>query len=283
MFVNLFAATAVPGSRYATLPSGYKLFYKVVRPDLLHDAQAPYPLAVLHGGPQVPSDYLFDLEMLLPERSILFYDQLGSGRSDAPPDPDLYSVEKSVADLRCVFTAADLGKERPYHLYGQSWGGLLAFQHLTLDEGGALPYGAQTLTLSNTPSSVPLVEVEAQRLLTDCDGDVEAFMAKHNYRGGPEQPPQLAAAYAHAGTTWRGSGVIAGLEASPAAMDRVSCPALVLRGEHDFVTAACVKGWEGLKRSRFVTLPGLSHHALLEDRDGYLQVLGRFLEEHDPS
>ena len=134
--------------------------------------------------------------------------------------------------------------------------------------------------LSNTPSSVALVEAEAGRLLQACDGAAEAFMAAHNYRGG-EQPPQLAAAYAHAGSTWRGSGAIQGVEATAEAMSRVACASLVLRGEHDFCTEACVEAWSGLPDARFVTLAGASHHALLESPEEYLEALRTFLIEND--
>ena len=51
------------------------------------------------------------------------------------------------------------------------------------------------------------VEAEAGRLLEQKGGSVEDFMASHNCRLA-SQPEELAAANAHAGTTWRGSGAI---------------------------------------------------------------------------
>ena len=261
--------------------SGGKLWYRVHRPALLHGDHPP--VLVCHGGPQVPSDYLFDLEGLgPPERAVIFYDQLGCGRSDEPPaESGFYSLSSSVAHLRAVI--ADLGLRR-YHLYGQSWGGLLACLHLSTPLADGEPESeaeAISLTLSNTPTSVPLVEAEAVRLIDECGGEVSTFMAAHNYRGGPEQPPQLAAAYDHAGTTWRGTAAITGLEVSEEEMARVLCPAMVLRGEFDFCTEECVSGWRALPNARFETLSGASHHALLEDPEGYLTVLGEFLREHE--
>ena len=64
-------------------------------------------------------------------------------------------------------------------------------------------------------------------------------------------------------------------------MARVRCPALCLRGEHDFVTEACVEGWRALPDVRLVTLEGCTHHALLEEPAAYLGVLTGFLGEHD--
>lgn len=113
-------------------------------------------------------------------------------------------------------------------------------------------------------------------------GSVEQFMAAHNCRL-PGEQPELAAAYAHAGTTWRGSSAIAGLEVDADALGCIGCPTLVLRGEHDFVTEACVAPWSALPEATFVTLAGTSHHALLEDTGAYLSALGGFLCESDAS
>ena len=268
---------------FVTLANGHRLWHRIVRPDLLLDPAAGAPLVCLHGGPQVPSDYLFDLENVDNTRAVVFYDQLGCGRSDRPPsDSGAFSVEASITNLRELLSAIGLDGW-PHHLYGQSWGGLLAFFHLSdaaSEDGDRTPPLTLTLTLSNTPTSVPLIEAEASRLLAEYDGAVDAFMAAHNYRG-IEQPPQLAAAYAHAGTSWRGSSAINGLEASSKAMQTTACPSLVLRGEHDFCTSACVKGWQSLRDAEFVTLPEASHHALLETPETYLEVLRTFLAKHE--
>eukprot|EP00966_Prymnesium_polylepis_P221305 5119357-Prymnesium_polylepis.1 len=109
-------------------------------------------------------------------------------------------------------------------------------------------------------------------------------MRRHNCRVQGDdgaQPARLAEAYAHAGTCWRGSAAIAGVAAGADAMACVDCPALCMRGEHDFVTEACVEGWRGLPDVRFVTLDGCAHHALLEEPAAYLDALGGFLAEHD--
>lgn len=230
---------------------------------------------------QVPSDYLFDLQALAKEdcRAVLFYDQLGCGRSDAPPvESGLYGVESSITQLREVLSATGIAN-KPHHLYGQSWGGLLAFLHLA-SSTSAMPL---SLTLSNTPSSVALVEAEAGRLLRECGDDVARFMARHNFRGSDSDAAQqrLDAAYAHAGSTWRGSGAIPGLEVDSKELQVVTCPTLILRGEHDFVTDACVDAWRGLPNAHLHVLPGASHHALLEAPERYLDVLGAFLRESE--
>ena len=66
----------------------FSLFHRIFRPMSLSSRQAA-PIVVFHGGPGIPSDYLFPLVDMVPYRSIVFYDQLGCGRSDSPQDPSL--------------------------------------------------------------------------------------------------------------------------------------------------------------------------------------------------
>jgi len=57
--------------------------YKIYRPMTMSSQQAA-PIVVLHGGPGLPSNYLQPLVDVVPYRSIVFYDQLGCGKSDHP-------------------------------------------------------------------------------------------------------------------------------------------------------------------------------------------------------
>ena len=90
--------------------------------------------------------------------------------------------------------------------------------------------------------------------------------------------------YAHAAdpaSGWRGSAAIAGYVVPPA--DGAALPpALVVRGERDFVDAASVEDWgPALGAVDFEVLPGCGHHGLLEDGDLYAAVWGEFWDAHD--
>src|SRR5919108_2570883 len=64
---------------------GYRTWYRAVG-ELPAPAGKP-PLLVLHGGPGFPHDYLEDLAGLADRgRPVVFYDQLGCGRSDHPDE-----------------------------------------------------------------------------------------------------------------------------------------------------------------------------------------------------
>ena len=91
------------------------------------------PLLLLHGGPGVPSYYLKPLAALADERPVVFYDQLGCGRSPAPADSSLWTTDRFVRELAAVRTALGLEK---VHLYGTSWGAILALEYMKTHPSG---------------------------------------------------------------------------------------------------------------------------------------------------
>lgn len=244
------------------------------------------PLLVCHGGPGVPSDYLFPLGEQL-QRPVIFFDQLGCGRSDRPsPDVEEYSIAASVGDLVEVIEALVAnglipmqGGRPAYHLYGQSFGGILAFEALTSELGLPLP---RSLTLSNVPSSVPVLLAEVAALLADLDGDAAGFDAAHVCRSTP-RPPELLAAYApgHPGHHWRGVDVIADWSAPEHGLHSLTLPVLLLAAEHDFVTLRSMQAWQQLAQQHLVVIPGAAHHALLEQPEVYGACLESFLRQHE--
>src|SRR6476661_9112597 len=66
------------------------------------DSATPAPLVVLHGGPGATHDYLLSLTDLARDgRAVVFYDQLGNGRSTHLPErgADFWTVELFVREL----------------------------------------------------------------------------------------------------------------------------------------------------------------------------------------
>ena len=244
------------------------------------------PLLVCHGGPGVPSDYLFPLVEIV-RRPVIFFDQLGCGRSDRPEPVDQeYSIAASVRDLVAVIDALvahawiPIRDGRPaYHLYGQSFGGILAFETLTAASGPPLP---RSLSLSNVPSSVPLLLEDVAALLADLGGDGSCFEATHVCRTTP-RPAALLAAYGpgQPGSHWRGVDVIADWCVPEGSLASFATPVLLLAAEHDFVTPRSMQGWQQLANQRLVVLPGVAHHALLESPGAYGAHLEAFLQTHE--
>jgi len=108
---------------------GGKIWYQIV------GSGDAIPLLVLHGGPGVPHDYLEPLAGLADERPVVFYDQLGCGKSDRPEDTTLWTMQRFVREVAQVRKA--LGLDR-VHILGHSCGGALAVDYLlTKPEGVA--------------------------------------------------------------------------------------------------------------------------------------------------
>lgn len=61
-----------------SVPDG-KIWFEVKGKD-----QEKTLLIAIHGGPDVPHNYLKTIELLADERPVVFYDQLGCGESNRP-------------------------------------------------------------------------------------------------------------------------------------------------------------------------------------------------------
>ncbi|KAI2495206.1 alpha/beta hydrolase [Fragilaria crotonensis] len=267
------------------------------------------PVVVLHGGPSLPADYLYPLEQAVEYRSIVFYDQIGCGRSDEPNDKACYSIDMALDDLEALLKILGI---RRFHLYGQSFGGILAYEYLKrrtqqsqLNVAKDADPVCLSCVLSSTPTSVKRVEETYDQLLDALAQDPtlegislqERFRMTHQCRMAASPQPLLDA-YAHAGTVWRGTDAIKTWEATPISditnMESSSSsssslpPMLILRGEYDFVTEECSARWKEvlllpgtIQQVRFRVLKRCSHHGLLEDGPKYGEVLDSFFAEFD--
>jgi proline-specific peptidase len=151
----------------------HQIWYRIVG-----EAEAPgrLPLLALHGGPGAAHDYLEPLEaMARTGRRVIFYDQLGCGRSNTPSNPSMWTVQLFVEEVNVVRRA--LGLER-IHLLGQSWGGMLAMEYALTQ-----PSGLESLTIASSPASMIQWVQEANRLREDLPPEVQATLLKHEEAG----------------------------------------------------------------------------------------------------
>lgn len=87
-------------------------------------------LLLLHGGPGMTHDYFRSFEKYFPGEEIefIYYDQLGSGKSDNPDDTTYWNIPRFVEEVEQVRKALGLSKEN-FFLLGHSWGGILALEY----------------------------------------------------------------------------------------------------------------------------------------------------------
>ncbi len=268
-----------------------------IRPDRL-------PIVLLHGGPGVPSDYLEPLELLASDgREVIRYDQLGCGRSDHPDDPSFMRVEHFLAELAKVREALDLDR---VHLYGQSWGGMLALEAAL---SGAS--GIASLVLSNAPASMPLWVAETTRLRRELPIPIQLILDEHEQAGTTDSPAYQEAMMAFyqrhvcrldawpdcllrsfsameqdprvyqamcGPSEFHITGSLRDWDVSDR-LGEIRQPTLVIGGRFDEATPAITEALHrGILGSEWVVLEECSHLCHLEEPDAYCRLLGAFLQ-----
>jgi pimeloyl-ACP methyl ester carboxylesterase len=243
-------------------------------------------LLLLHGGPGGSHLPLTTLAPLAEQgRRVVFYDQLGSGDSSRPDDPSLWTVETFVEQLQGVRDGLGLDE---LHLFGSSWGGMLALEYAF-----TRPPGLRSLILNSTPTSAPRWAVETQRLVADLSPGLdekqaeEEFKRRHIIRLDPE-PEVLVRARAKFGTQvyetmwgpneFTATGTLKDWDVI-ARLGEIDVPTLITSGRHDECTPQLVEPLhEGVEGSEWVLFEESSHMAYLEEPERYLQVVGGFLD-----
>ncbi|WP_322861026.1 proline iminopeptidase-family hydrolase [Mycobacterium europaeum] len=265
---------------------------------------AGLPLLVVHGGPGLPHTYLRSLERLADEREVVYWDQLGCGKSDRPSDRELWTMQRSVAEMRSVVQGLGLNR---FHIFGNSWGGMLAQQY-ALD----VPSGAASLTISNSIASIPQFAEMVARLKSGLDPATQSAIERHEAAGTTYTaeyqaairtwnetylcrlrpwPPELLAAFAEMGTdifeTMFGPSDfrIVGTIRDWDVFDRLAeirLPTLILAGRFD----ECVPEhmWDMHQRiagSRFELFESTAHMPFIEEPGKFDRVMRAFLRLHD--
>ena len=228
------------------IPVGdYRVWYRIVGGGA---EQENIPLLTLHGGPGVPHDYITDMEALASDsRRVIFYDQLGCGRSDQPDDPSLWTIERSVEEIGIVRRALDL---KNVHLWGQSFGGLFALEYAL-----SQPQGLASLILASSTSSIPLWVAEANRLRAALPPDVQATLLRHEQAGTTDAPE-----YLHATQVFYDRHVIRTKpipEHVQRAMDQVGQVYSTMNGPSEFHVIGTIKEWDRTNRLAEIHIPTL--------------------------
>jgi proline iminopeptidase len=261
-------------------------------------------ILALHGGPGASYDYLVPLFDLAGKGyRVVIYDQSGGGKSELLKDTSLYTIERYVEEVEGVRRALRLGK---IHLYGHSWGGMLA-------QAYALKYQSNLagLILSGTTSSVPLLEAEVVQIVNRLPSDMKKNIAKYESEGNFGAPEYLAAidefnrrhqcrlepwpetvkfAFSHfslpVGKTMFGPHV-AKVTGNMRYWDvtgrlrTLKVPCLVICGELDFLTPKLHRILHShIRGSKLIVMKGVSHASMWEKRDAYIKAIRNFLGLH---
>ncbi len=279
--------------------TGYRLFYRSF------GLEKGLPVVLgLHGGPGATHDYLLPLADLADRGfRVVLFDQLGCGRSDVPTDPSLFSLEHHVQEVEELRRNLGLGR---VHLLGSSYGGLLAL-------AVALAHQDRLLSLITVGglASVPLAQAEMDRLRRELPPSVQETISRCEASGAtasPEYaeacmefyrrhlcrmwpwPPEVAYSLGmcqqrpvyplmNGPSEFTMTGTIRDVDLS-AQLHRIRLPTLVLGGRYDEVTPKVAEQIRnGIPGARGVTFPESSHVPFWEEREHFIAVVSRFLDQ----
>jgi len=258
------------------------------------------PLIVLHGGPGGNSRYLYALDALAEDRPVVYYDQLGGGLSDHPDDCSLWTIARSVDELRRVREALGLTRT---HILGHSYGGLVGLEYAI--EGAT---GITSLVLSNTAVSVPRYVITVAEFCDRLPRDhkqtiaaalagqltaserlqhaVLAFQQRYLCRATPWPPvvvDGLSSINARVfmtqwgATPFAATGPLATYDRC-ADLSGLSCPVLFTTGHHDPVTPAHINADAAKVPTGQTMVFDGAHVPTIEAPAQYIQTVRRFLK-----
>ncbi|MDF2233773.1 proline iminopeptidase-family hydrolase [Albimonas sp. CAU 1670] len=261
------------------------------------------PVVLLSGGPGLPCRYLAEPHLRLVDQGfrVVSYDQLGTGASDRPTDPALWTVARFATEVDQVLRALDL--ERP-HLLGHSWGGWLGMEFAV-----TFPGRLKSLTLADTAGDIPHLVSELNRLRDGLGIETVRMMQRREALGQYDHPEYEAAITL---LTWRHmcrldvwpeamTASVADWNMAPymevqgpnefhyignlstwnrlAELGGFDAPALVLCGAHDEMTPACaLRLAKAIPGAELEVFPNSAHCPFYEEPEAYFARVAGFLK-----
>jgi len=254
----------------------------------------------INGGPGVSSEHMRGPFRRLAEQGfrVVIHDQLGTGASDRPNDPGLWTLRRYVAEVEAVRQVLGGGK---VHLLGHSWGGWLGIEYAVTH-----PDKLKSCIFSSTAANMAVHLQEVRRLLSAFGAETMEMIDRMERAGQLDSPLYRAiCTLFYARHSSRG-GYLAGLAGQSdvnmqiqealwgraefsatgelanwnrlADLGGVQVPSLVLVGAYDYLTpksAGLIHGH--LPDARLVLFPESGHATYLDEPDDYFATVAGFL------
>ncbi|MEH7437669.1 proline iminopeptidase-family hydrolase [Neobacillus drentensis] len=271
---------------------------------IFNESATGTPVIILHGGPGSSSYSLQGLKALAEDRPVIFYDQLGCGRSDRPTDTSLWRLEHFVEELGQVRQALNLDV---VHILGHSWGTTLAAAYCLTQ-----PSGVKSVIFSSSCLSAPLWEQDQKRNLQKLPLEVQETINRCEKNGTTDSKEFKEATedfnknfvcrldpfpdWLKQGSQYRNPEVYSIMWGPSeftvlgnlkefdctAQLKDISCPTLFTCGRFDEATPESTEYFSSLTpNSRFHVFENSAHMPYVEEPEEYLQVVGEFLKEVD--
>jgi proline iminopeptidase len=275
--------------------AGGKVWYKIV------GEGDKTPLLMLHGGPGATSYYLQPLAALSSDRPVIFFDQLGCGRSTLEMDTTQMNIQFYVDEVYQVKKALGL---KDFYLYGQSWGTILGVEYyFSHPEGikgiilaspalnGKLWIRDSQLLLAQLPDSLQQVIRKYEKLREFHAPEYQAAMMvyykKHIARKLPWSA-DIDSTFAYLGesvyTYMNGpseftfTGTMQHYDATDR-LQKISIPSLFICGEYDEARPETTEYYASLvPHSKFVVIKDAAHMTMQDNPEQDINEIRRFLD-----
>ena len=165
---------------------GYKTYVKIFGEQ---KDNGKLPLFMLHGGPGACHNYLLPYAEIadLDDRMVIFYDQIGCGKSAIPhQEDDFYNYDLWINEFYVVKEALGI---KDCHLFGSSWGGMLAMLLALHDDTGF-----HSITINSSPVRIQTWLDEANRLIKYLPEHMQEAIAEAERTGDYSTPEAQEAA-----------------------------------------------------------------------------------------
>ncbi|WP_226390824.1 proline iminopeptidase-family hydrolase [Penaeicola halotolerans] len=269
-------------------------------------------LLLLHGGPGNTHEYFRSFEEYFPEENIefIYYDQLGSGKSDNPADTTFWNIPRFVAEVEQVRQALKLDQDN-FYLLGHSWGGILALeyalQHQDKMKGliisnmmaSCIDYGKYAEEVL-APQFDQAVLQEVRAIEADADFDnprymellMEHYYPKHVLRIPVDEWPEPVMnslsnvnsqlyVYMQGPSEFGIGGTLAQWDRK-ADLPKITIPTLTIGGAHDTMDPKHME-WMStqVQNGTYLHCPDGSHMAMWDDADTYHRGIIDFIKKTD--
>jgi proline iminopeptidase len=268
-----------------------RIFYEVV-------GEGP-PIVVVHGGPGLDHNYLRPgMDVLAARHTLVYYDQRGTGRSDAALDSTGINLDAFVGDIEALRQA--LGYDR-ITVLGHSFGGLIALAYArthpestealilmdTVEPGSRWKtLAARRAASARTPAdSAELAELTASEGYAARDPATMSAVYKVAFRSTLRVPERVSELNLDlSGRTARNGPEVARLLGGELkdvnwwdALPEMDVPTLVVHGRYDPIPPAMARALaEALPLGQLVLLP-TGHFPYIEDPGGLVEAVSAFL------
>lgn len=259
------------------------------------------PVIVIHGGPGMDQGYLLPgMAELSQKHQVVFYDQLGCGRSTATViDESHITINSFVEDIETLRKALKFEKVT---IVGHSWGGMLAMHYAV-----KYPKNIKKLVLMNTVASSGIhdfVEELEKRTLPSAgefeklkvsqefiNSDPQAIAQYYRlffqyYFHNPKDLEKLNLQLEPKGAA-TGAKVAKILEESIFVkytdqhddLQKLKIPTLIIHGESDVIPMSAANSMaHSIRGSKLVVLKNCGHFPYIEQPTQWLDAVERFLK-----